>query len=74
MQCQTKDKGTYNDLQNITQKTKDWATRSPQENIENTLLILLLFFRPFGDVESATGFFLLYIENHGYNMKEYFDT
>ena len=38
------------------------------------VLILLLFFRPFWDVESATGFFLLYIENHGYNMKEYFDT
>jgi hypothetical protein len=38
------------------------------------VLILLLFFRPFWDVESATVFFLLYIENHGYNMKEYFDT
>jgi len=26
-----KNKKTNNDLQNITQKTKDWATRSPQK-------------------------------------------
>ena len=37
MQWQKKDKGTNNDLQNITQKTKDWTTRTSQENIDNTL-------------------------------------